>query len=55
VAALLEDSGAGTISGQGGQDQKRQSLLREIRFFAEIGFGKRSLKKKVFTGFGVAF
>jgi len=29
-------SGAGTILGQGGQDQKRQSLLREIRFFAEI-------------------
>jgi len=30
-------SGAGTISGQGGQDQKRQSLQREIWFFAEIG------------------
>jgi len=31
------DSGAGSILGQGGQDQERQSLEREIRFFTEIG------------------
>jgi len=31
------DSGAGTILGQGRQVQERQSLEREIRFFAEIG------------------
>jgi len=30
-------SGAGTILEQGGQDQKRQSLQRDIRFFAKIG------------------
>jgi len=37
-------SGAGTILGQGGQDQKRQSLERKIRFFAEIGlfFGPKT-------------
>jgi len=30
-------SGAGIILGQGGQDQERQSLDREIKFFADIG------------------
>jgi len=43
--------------GEGGQDQKRQSLEREIRLFAEIGLflsQKQAFsKKKVFTGFGV--
>jgi len=34
---LWSHSGAGTILGQGGQDQERQSLEREVRFFAEIG------------------
>jgi len=46
-----QTSGAGTNLGQGGQDQERQSLEREISFFADIGLffvpqKKRSLKKK---------
>jgi len=45
------DSGVGTILGQGGQDRKRQSREREIKFFTEIGVffrpkNKRSLKKR---------
>jgi len=58
---MLYISGAGTILGQGGQDRKRQSLERQIGFFAEIGLffvPKPSVvykKKKVFTGFGVSF
>jgi len=52
-------SGAGTILGQGGPDQERQGLDREIRFFAEIGllFVPKTtiIYKKVFAGFGVSF
>jgi len=58
---LIENSGAETILGQGGQDRERQSREREIKLFAEIGvflsqkqaFSKN--KKKVFAGLGVFF
>jgi len=37
INVISRDSGAETILGQGGgQDRERQSLEREIKFFAEI-------------------
>jgi len=40
-------SGAGTILGQGGQDQERQSLEREIRFFRSVFLSlKQAFSKK---------
>jgi len=62
-------SGAGTIFGQGGQDQERQSREREIKVFAEIRaffVPKRSvfqkekkikkikLNKKIYAGLGAS-
>jgi len=37
IQSTFYSSGAETILGQGGKDQERQSLEREIRFFVEIG------------------
>jgi len=35
--SFFDISGAGTVLGQGVQDQRRQSLERDRGFFAEIG------------------